>query len=63
MPFSAGGRRLRRAKRLQSYPLCYAEGEPAMYRILIVEDDEVIAGVVRRHLESWGLSGGLRPAL
>ena len=25
-----------------------------MYRILIVEDDSVIAGAVRRHLESWG---------
>lgn len=25
-----------------------------MYRILIVEDDEVIAGLVKRHLESWG---------
>lgn len=29
-----------------------------MYRILIVEDDEVIAGVVRRHLESWGYQVG-----
>ena len=26
-----------------------------MYRILIVEDDAVIADVVRRHIESWGL--------
>lgn len=25
-----------------------------MYRIFIVEDDEVIAGAVRRHLEGWG---------
>ena len=25
-----------------------------MYRIFIVEDDGVIAGVIRRHLESWG---------
>lgn len=25
-----------------------------MYRIFIVEDDGVIAGAVRRHLESWG---------
>lgn len=25
-----------------------------MYRIFIVEDDAVIAGVMRRHLESWG---------
>lgn len=25
-----------------------------MYRILIVEDDAVIAGAVRRHLEGWG---------
>lgn len=25
-----------------------------MYRILIVEDDEVIAGLVKKHLESWG---------
>lgn len=25
-----------------------------MYRILIVEDDLVIAGAVKRHLESWG---------
>ena len=25
-----------------------------MYRIFIVEDDGVIAGTVRRHLESWG---------
>ena len=25
-----------------------------MYRILIVEDDPVIAGAVKRHLESWG---------
>jgi DNA-binding response OmpR family regulator len=25
-----------------------------LYRILIVEDDSVIAGAVRRHLESWG---------
>lgn len=25
-----------------------------MYRILLVEDDAAIAGVVRRHLESWG---------
>lgn len=25
-----------------------------MYRILIVEDDDVIAGAVQRHLESWG---------
>ena len=25
-----------------------------MYRILMVEDDEVIAGLVKKHLESWG---------
>ena len=25
-----------------------------MYRIFVVEDDEVIAGAVARHLESWG---------
>lgn len=25
-----------------------------MYRIFIVEDDEVIAGLVKKHLESWG---------
>lgn len=25
-----------------------------MYRILIVEDDEVIAGLVKKHLQSWG---------
>lgn len=25
-----------------------------MYRILIVEDDETIAGVIKKHLESWG---------
>lgn len=25
-----------------------------MYRIFVVEDDSVIAGAVRRHLESWG---------
>lgn len=25
-----------------------------MYRILIVEDDEIIAGLVKMHLESWG---------
>ena len=25
-----------------------------MYRIFIAEDDGVIAGAVRRHLESWG---------
>ena len=25
-----------------------------MYRILIVEDDEIIAGLVGKHLESWG---------
>ncbi len=25
-----------------------------MYKILIVEDDEVIAGSLRRHMESWG---------
>ena len=24
-----------------------------MYRILVVEDDEIIARSVRRHLESW----------
>ena len=27
-----------------------------MYKIFLVEDDPVIAGVVRRHLESWGYS-------
>ena len=25
-----------------------------MYRILVVEDDTVIASAVQRHLESWG---------
>lgn len=25
-----------------------------MYRILIVEDDEIIVGLVKKHLESWG---------
>lgn len=25
-----------------------------MYKILVVEDDEVIAGLVKKHLESWG---------
>lgn len=25
-----------------------------MYRIFLVEDDEVIAGAVKRHLEGWG---------
>ena len=25
-----------------------------MYRILIVEDDEIIAGLVQKHLQSWG---------
>lgn len=25
-----------------------------MYRILLVEDDEVIAGMVSRHLSNWG---------
>ncbi len=25
-----------------------------MYRILIVEDDEVIAGTVRQQMENWG---------
>lgn len=25
-----------------------------MYRILIVEDDDVIAGLVKKHLQSWG---------
>lgn len=25
-----------------------------MYKILIVEDDQVIAGLVKKHLESWG---------
>lgn len=25
-----------------------------MYRILIVEDEEIIAGIVKKHLESWG---------
>lgn len=25
-----------------------------MYRLLIVEDDEVIAGAVKQHMESWG---------
>ena len=26
-----------------------------MYRILIVEDDDVIAGVLERHLRQWGM--------
>lgn len=30
-----------------------------MYRILIVEDDEVIASQVRKHLEAWGMEGFL----
>ncbi len=29
-------------------------GEWAMYKIFIVEDDEMIAGGLKRHLESWG---------
>lgn len=29
------------------------EGTLAMYRIFIVEDDEMIAGSLKRHLESW----------
>ena len=29
-----------------------------MYRILIVEDDGVISGVMQRHLESWGYTVG-----
>ncbi len=26
-----------------------------MYRIMIVEDDEVIANAIRQHLVSWGM--------
>ncbi|MDE6982597.1 MAG: hypothetical protein K2P60_14560, partial [Lachnospiraceae bacterium] len=29
------------------------EREMDMYRIFIVEDDEIIAKTVKRHLESW----------
>lgn len=29
-----------------------------MYRILIVEDDKVIAGAVQKHLENWGYTAG-----
>lgn len=25
-----------------------------MYRIYLVEDDEMIAGLMKKHLESWG---------
>lgn len=25
-----------------------------MYKILIIEDDEIIVQIVKRHLESWG---------
>ena len=28
-----------------------------MYRILIVEDDRVIAGAIRKRLEAWGYEG------
>ena len=30
-----------------------------MYRVLIVEDDEVIASQVKKHLESWGMEVSL----
>ena len=31
------------------------ENEEYMYRIMIVEDDEVIANAIRKHLVSWGM--------
>jgi DNA-binding response OmpR family regulator len=31
-----------------------AQGGVTMYRIFIVEDDAVIAGAIRKHIESWG---------
>lgn len=31
-----------------------------MYRILIVEDDEIIARSLKKHLESWDYDCGLR---
>ena len=31
------------------------ENEEYMYRIMIVEDDEVIANAIRQHLVSWGM--------
>lgn len=30
----------------------------AMYRIFLVEDDAVIAGAIKRHMESWGFAVG-----
>jgi len=31
-----------------------------MYRILVVEDDEVIAKTIRQHLQSWNKSSCLK---
>ena len=38
-----------------TYPWEDLENEESMYRIMIVEDDEVIAGAIRQHLVSWGM--------
>jgi DNA-binding response OmpR family regulator len=29
-----------------------------MYRIFLVEDDAVIAGAIKRHIETWGCEVG-----
>ena len=36
-----------------TYPWEDLENEEYMYRIMIVEDDEVIAKTIRQHLQSW----------
>lgn len=36
-----------------TYPWEDLENEECMYRIMIVEDDEVIANAIRQHLVSW----------
>lgn len=38
-----------------TYPWEDLENEEYMYRIMIVEDDEVIASAIRQHLVSWGM--------
>lgn len=38
-----------------TYPWEDLENEECMYRIMIVEDDEVIANAIRQHLVSWGM--------
>lgn len=38
-----------------TYPWEDLENEEYMYRIMIVEDDEVIANAIRQHLVSWGM--------